>query len=82
MTKETRKERNRLAAKQSRDNKTAYIHHLEKSLEKSQQRCYTLEMELQNIPQRLDAQYPQLLSIRDIMMPSAELEDASIFFTD
>lgn len=67
MSKETRKERNRLAAKQSRDNKAAYIHELEAHLETTRNKCAILERELRSASQRMDAQSTQIATLRDIV---------------
>ena len=52
---ETRKERNRLSAKQSRDTRTAYIRELEGHLHQAQERTVFLEQELEATSNKLAA---------------------------
>jgi predicted nucleic acid-binding Zn-ribbon protein len=50
-----RKERNRLSAKQSRDNKNAYVRELENHLHQAQERVVQLEQDLEAVSKKFDA---------------------------
>lgn len=50
-----RKERNRLSAKQSRDNKNAYVCELELHLRQARDRCVALQQELDAVSRKLSA---------------------------
>lgn len=80
MSKEMRKEKNRLAAKQSRDNKMAYIHELEDHLHMARDKCNILERELCASSQKLEEQHSQITALRAMLSNGKTVEDGSIFF--
>ena len=79
MSKEMRKEKNRLAAKQSRDNKTAYIHDLEDKLHMAQDRCNILEQELCESTQKIEQLYSRITSLRAMLSSTMAAETAPFF---
>ena len=65
--KEIRKEKNRITAKIARDKKVAYIHSLEDMLQEANTRIETLEANLLEANNRLDAQNQQIKSMGEII---------------
>ena len=71
-----------MAAKQSRDNKTAYMRELEEHLQATRDRCTYLEQELRLTAQSMEALHAEISTLKEIIATHSEPVDEAMFFMD